>query len=44
MFFVIVGELLFLDEDGNIVARENWKTSIERYPPTARRSASRPRT
>jgi 2,4'-dihydroxyacetophenone dioxygenase len=31
VFFVIVGELLFLDEDGNIIARENWKTSLERY-------------
>jgi hypothetical protein len=31
VFFVIIGELLFLDEEGNIVARENWKTSIERY-------------
>jgi quercetin dioxygenase-like cupin family protein len=31
VFFVIVGELLFLDEEGNIVARENWKTSIDRY-------------
>lgn len=31
VFFVIVGELLFLDEGGNIVARENWKTSIQRY-------------
>lgn len=30
-FFVIVGELLFLDDGGNIVARENWQTSIERY-------------
>ena len=29
--FVIIGELLFLDGDGNIIARENWKTSIERY-------------
>jgi 2,4'-dihydroxyacetophenone dioxygenase len=31
VFFVIVGELLFLDEDDNIVARENWRTSLERY-------------
>ena len=31
VFFVIVGELLFLDDDGNIIARENWKTSLERY-------------
>jgi 2,4'-dihydroxyacetophenone dioxygenase len=28
---VLVGELLFLDEEGNIIARENWKTSMERY-------------
>jgi hypothetical protein len=32
VFFVIVGELLFLDRpDGEIIARENWKTSLERY-------------
>ena len=31
IFFVIVGELLFLDPDGNIVARENHLTSMERY-------------
>ena len=31
VFFVIIGELLFLDGDGDIIARENWKTSIERY-------------
>jgi 2,4'-dihydroxyacetophenone dioxygenase len=31
VFFVVVGELLFLDEDDNIIARENWKTSLERY-------------
>lgn len=32
VFFVIVGELLFLDRPGGeIIARENWKTSIERY-------------
>ena len=31
IFFVIVGELLFLDDDGNIVARENHLTSMERY-------------
>ena len=31
VFFVIVGELLFLDDDGNIIARENWKTSLDRY-------------
>jgi 2,4'-dihydroxyacetophenone dioxygenase len=31
VFFVIVGELLFLDGAGEIVARENWKTSLERY-------------
>ena len=31
VFFYIVGELLFVDEDGNILARENWKTAIERY-------------
>ena len=31
VFFVIVGELLFLDDAGNIIARENWRTSLERY-------------
>ena len=28
---MIVGELLFLDEEGDIIARENWKTSLDRY-------------
>ena len=28
---MIVGELLFLDDDGNVVARENHLTSTERY-------------
>ena len=27
----VTGELLFLDENGNIVASENWKTSLNRY-------------
>jgi len=31
VFFVIVGELLFVDAEGNILARENWKSSMERY-------------
>jgi hypothetical protein len=31
VFFVIVGELLFLDDEGTIIARENWKTSLDRY-------------
>lgn len=30
-FFVVVGDLIFLDEDGNIAARENWRTAIDRY-------------
>ncbi|ROZ75799.1 2,4'-dihydroxyacetophenone dioxygenase family protein [Ramlibacter sp. WS9] len=28
---VVVGELLFQDEDGKILAIENWKTAMERY-------------
>ena len=31
VFFVITGELLFLDEHGNVIARENHLTSLERY-------------
>ena len=31
VFFLVVGELEFVDDDGNILARENWRTSLERY-------------
>ena len=31
VFFILVGELLFLDEDKKILWSENHKTSIERY-------------
>jgi hypothetical protein len=31
VFFVLVGELLFLDENRQLVWQENWKTSAERY-------------
>lgn len=31
VFFLIVGELEFIDADGNLLARENWKTSLKRY-------------
>jgi 2,4'-dihydroxyacetophenone dioxygenase len=31
VFFLVVGELEFVDDDGNLLARENWKTSLERY-------------
>jgi 2,4'-dihydroxyacetophenone dioxygenase len=31
VFFILVGELLFLDEDKKILWQENHKTSIERY-------------
>ncbi|HSH95955.1 MAG TPA: 2,4'-dihydroxyacetophenone dioxygenase family protein [Roseimicrobium sp.] len=27
----VTGDLLFLDDKGNIVASENWKTSLHRY-------------
>ena len=27
----VTGDLLFLDEKGNIVALENWKTGLQRY-------------
>jgi 2,4'-dihydroxyacetophenone dioxygenase len=30
-WFLIVGELEFVDADGNLLARENWKTSLQRY-------------
>ena len=31
MFFIVVGELEFVDDDGNLLARENWKTALQRY-------------
>jgi quercetin dioxygenase-like cupin family protein len=31
MFLTLVGDLLFLDENGTIIAHENWKTSAARY-------------
>ena len=31
VFFFLVGELEFVDADGNLLARENWKTSLQRY-------------
>lgn len=31
MFLILVGDLLFLDENGQIIAQENWKTSAARY-------------
>ncbi len=43
VFFVIVGELLFLDEHGEIVARENHLTSMERYLSYCRQHGIEPR-
>lgn len=31
VFFYLVGELLFFDENHQLVWQENWKASIERY-------------
>jgi len=31
IFLLLVGDLLFLDDNGTIIAQENWKTSAERY-------------
>jgi quercetin dioxygenase-like cupin family protein len=31
VFLTMVGELLFLDENGQLLAQENWKTSAARY-------------
>lgn len=31
IFMILVGELLFLDENGQMIAQENWKTSVARY-------------
>lgn len=31
VFFVLSGDLIFQDEDGNLLWRENWKTAIDRY-------------
>jgi quercetin dioxygenase-like cupin family protein len=42
VFFVIIGELLFLDEAGEIVARENWQTSIERYEAYCKANGTEP--
>jgi quercetin dioxygenase-like cupin family protein len=30
-FNIVAGELLYLDEQDNIIAVENWKTSMDRY-------------
>lgn len=31
VFFVLVGELLFIDDNGTLLWRENCKTAIDRY-------------
>ncbi len=31
VFLTVVGELLFLGENGQLLAQENWRTSAERY-------------
>jgi 2,4'-dihydroxyacetophenone dioxygenase len=31
VFFLVVGELEFVDDDGNLLARENWRTALQRY-------------
>jgi hypothetical protein len=28
---IIVGDLVFLGEDGQVLAIENWKTGLQRY-------------
>ncbi len=43
VFFVITGELLFLDEHGSVIARENHVTSLERYLTYCREHAITPR-
>ena len=43
VFFVITGELLFLDTDGNVIARENHLTSLERYLAYCREHGIAPR-
>ena len=40
---MIVGELLFLDADGTVVARENHLTSMERYLAYCREHEVEPR-
>ncbi len=30
-FNIVTGELLYLDDKDNIIAVENWKTSMDRY-------------
>ena len=43
VFFVIAGELLFLDEHGAVIARENHLTSLERYLAYCREHGITPR-
>ena len=31
MLVQVTGDLLFLDENDNIIASENWKTGLHRY-------------
>lgn len=31
VFLVVVGELLFFDEDGGLIWQGSWRTSLERY-------------
>lgn len=43
VFFVIVGELLFPDEHGAVIARENHLTSLERFLAYSREHGITPR-
>lgn len=43
MFVVTQGELLLLDEAGEVVGTENWRTAVERYVEYCRANGLEPR-
>jgi 2,4'-dihydroxyacetophenone dioxygenase len=43
MFIVTEGDLLLLDDDGNVVASENWRTAVDRYLEYCRANDIEPR-
>ena len=40
---IVVGDLLFLDDEGKVVAIENWKTALQRYHAYCKRAGIAPR-
>lgn len=43
LFIVTEGETLLLDEEGNVVATENWRTAVDRYLDYCRENELEPR-